>query len=133
MTTTVRLPDPVVRSRHPSAVADLDALARDLSAEVDGEVRFDAGSRAAYSTDASNYREIPIAVVVPRTVEAGADTIAVCRRHGAPVLSRGGDVETLDGGHDGYASVDSKPRRRERESSRVCWTTTGSSLTMTDE
>ena len=50
---------------------DVAGLERDLAAEVDGEVRFDAGSRAAYSTDASNYRQVPIGVVVPRTVEAG--------------------------------------------------------------
>ena len=53
-------------------------------------MRFDAGSRAAYSTDGSNFRQVPIGVVVPRTVEAAAEGVAVCREHGAPVLSRGG-------------------------------------------
>ncbi|WP_281292244.1 hypothetical protein [Actinomadura decatromicini] len=38
---------------------------RDLAARVDGEVRFDAGSRADYAHDASNYRQPPIGVVVP--------------------------------------------------------------------
>ncbi|MFI1727977.1 FAD-binding and (Fe-S)-binding domain-containing protein [Streptomyces acidicola] len=61
-----------------------------LRERVDGEVRFDAGSRAAYSTDASNFRQTPIGVVVPRTPEAAAEAIAVAREHGAPVLSRGG-------------------------------------------
>ena len=42
-------------------------LERALRGRVDGEVRFDSGSRAAYSTDASNYRQVPIGVVVPRT------------------------------------------------------------------
>ena len=46
--------------------------------------------RGAYSTDGSNFRQVPIAVVVPRTVDAGAEAIAVCREHGAPVVSRGG-------------------------------------------
>jgi len=46
------------------------ALEADLGAASDSEVRFDAGSRAAYSTDASNYRQVPIGVVVPRTVDA---------------------------------------------------------------
>jgi hypothetical protein len=45
-------------------------LERDLADAVDGEVRFDPGTRAAYSTDASNFRQVPIGVVVPRTVEA---------------------------------------------------------------
>ena len=53
-------------------------------------MRFDAGSRALYATDASNYRQIPIGVVVPRSVDDVVETVAACRRHGAPVLSRGG-------------------------------------------
>src|SRR3982750_3002979 len=62
----------------------------DLRRAVRGEVRFDSGSRALYATDGSNYRQVPIGVVVPRSVEDVIDTIAVCREHGAPVLSRGG-------------------------------------------
>ncbi|MFD5461807.1 FAD-binding and (Fe-S)-binding domain-containing protein [Kitasatospora sp. NPDC127059] len=69
---------------------DLAALERALRTEVDGEVRFDAGSRGAYATDGSNYRQVPLGVVVPRTVEAGAAAVAVCSRFGAPLLSRGG-------------------------------------------
>ncbi|MGP3769989.1 FAD-binding and (Fe-S)-binding domain-containing protein [Streptomyces sp. SDT5-1] len=66
------------------------ALENALRERVDGEVRFDAGSRAAYATDASNFRQTPIGVVVPRTPEAAAEAVAVAREHGAPVLSRGG-------------------------------------------
>ncbi|KAB1916261.1 FAD-binding and (Fe-S)-binding domain-containing protein [Micromonospora sp. AMSO31t] len=84
------LPDPVLRPPEPARDVDLSALTADLRAEVDGEVRFDAGSRAAYSTDASNYRQVPLGVVVPRTVEAAMTAVAVCRRHGAPLTSRGG-------------------------------------------
>ncbi|MBC2904734.1 FAD-binding and (Fe-S)-binding domain-containing protein [Streptomyces cupreus] len=61
-----------------------------LRRRVDGEVRFDAGSRGAYSTDGSNYRQVPVGVVVPRSIEAGAEAIAVCAEYGLPVLSRGG-------------------------------------------
>ena len=68
---------------------DVAALERALRAKVDGEVRFDSGSRGAYATDGSNYRQVPIGVVVPRHVEAGADAVAVCAEFGAPVLSRG--------------------------------------------
>ncbi|PLP99165.1 FAD-binding and (Fe-S)-binding domain-containing protein [Cupriavidus pauculus] len=74
----------------PRADDDAAALAHALRETVDAEVRFDAGSRALYATDASNYRQVPIGVVVPRTVQAVIDTVALCRRHGAPVLSRGG-------------------------------------------
>jgi len=43
---------------------DARALAEALSAEIDGEVRFDDGSRALYATDGSNYRQVPIGVVI---------------------------------------------------------------------
>ena len=66
------------------------ALEADLRRDVRGEVRFDAGSRALYATDASNYRQTPIGVVVPRDEDDVVATVAACARHGAPVLSRGG-------------------------------------------
>jgi FAD/FMN-containing dehydrogenase/Fe-S oxidoreductase len=84
------LPAPVTRPPAPPAGLDVVALERDLAERVDGEVRFDAGSRGAYSTDASNYRQVPIGVVVPRTVDAAVAAVAVCRDHRAPLLSRGG-------------------------------------------
>ena len=43
---------------------------RALRERVDGEVSFDAGTRAAYSTDASNFRQVPLAVAQPRTLAA---------------------------------------------------------------
>ncbi|MDI2125492.1 FAD-binding and (Fe-S)-binding domain-containing protein [Yinghuangia seranimata] len=72
------------------AALDAKALAAELRQCVRGEVRFDAGSRGVYSTDASNYRQPPVGVVVPYDVDAAAEAVAVCARHGAPVLSRGG-------------------------------------------
>src|ERR687883_1294794 len=54
------------------------------------EVRFDVGTRAIYAVDGSNYRQVPIGAVVPRSVDDVVQTIAVCRDFGAPVLSRGG-------------------------------------------
>ena len=79
-----------MRNSTSSARVDALALERELQARVDGEVRFDAGSRATYSTDASNFRQVPIGVVVPRTVDAAVEAIGVCRERDAPVLSRGG-------------------------------------------
>jgi len=69
---------------------DTGTLRAALEEHVHGEVRFDAGSRAAYAHDGSNYRQVPIGVVVPRSVAAAAVAVAVCREAGAPVLSRGG-------------------------------------------
>ncbi len=79
-------------TRRPQAAADADvaALAAELRAVVDGEVRFGAGDRAMYSTDASNYRQVPIGIVVPRSTDDVRASIEVCRRHDVPVLSRGG-------------------------------------------
>ncbi|MBO0827255.1 MAG: FAD-binding protein [Streptosporangiales bacterium] len=85
--TTTRLPEPAVRK---TAGVDLAALERDLRDAVDGEVRFDPGSRGAYSTDGSNYRQVPLGVVVPRSVDAGVAAVGVCHRHRAPLFSRGG-------------------------------------------
>lgn len=65
-------------------------LAAELDRRIAGEVRFDPGSRAAYSTDASNYRQVPIGVVVPHTPDDAVEAIAVCRDNDVPVLSRGG-------------------------------------------
>ncbi|MET8981465.1 FAD-binding and (Fe-S)-binding domain-containing protein [Streptomyces sp. NPDC004539] len=65
-------------------------LAATLRAQTDAEVRFDTGSRAAYATDGSNYRRVPMGLVVPRSVEAGARAVEVCAAFDVPVLSRGG-------------------------------------------
>ncbi len=72
------------------APADSGPLAAALAAAVRGEVRFDDGSRALYATDASNYRQLPVGVVIPRDIDDAVAALAVCRAHHAPVLPRGG-------------------------------------------
>ncbi|MFZ0242722.1 MAG: hypothetical protein WAL90_13850, partial [Desulfobacterales bacterium] len=62
------------------------SLEKELIREVDGEVRFDSTTRAIYNCDGSNYRHLPIGVVLPRTPQAVVAAVAVCRRHGAPLL-----------------------------------------------
>ncbi len=66
------------------------SMEQELRRRVDGEVRFDVGSRAAYAMDSSNYRQAPLAVVEPRTVDAAVAAVEVCARLEVPVLSRGG-------------------------------------------
>jgi FAD/FMN-containing dehydrogenase/Fe-S oxidoreductase len=66
------------------------ALADELRRSIRGEVRFDKGSRALYATDGSNYRQVPIGVVLPLDEEDVISTVSVCRTHNAPLLSRGG-------------------------------------------
>ena len=78
---------------HPSKpLADVEAQALEarLRAEIRGEVRFDDGSRALYATDGSNYRQVPIGVVIPKDADDVEATVAACRRFGAPILGRGG-------------------------------------------
>jgi FAD/FMN-containing dehydrogenase/Fe-S oxidoreductase len=69
---------------------DVRRLERELGAATGAEVRFDDGARAAYSYDASNYRQVPLGVILPRSVDDIVAALAVCREHGAPVLARGG-------------------------------------------
>lgn len=80
---------PVDGHRLP-VTADPELLAGQLSRRITGEVRFDTGARAAYSADASNYRQIPIGVVIPRSIEDVVATLDICRAHGVPILPRGG-------------------------------------------
>ena len=65
-------------------------LEAELRKNVEGEVRFDAGSKAMYAVDASNYRQVPIGVVIPKSKEDVVATVTACHKFGAPVLSRGG-------------------------------------------
>lgn len=76
-----------LETREVSVEAKL--LAEDLARTITGEVRFDGGSRALYATDASNYRQVPIGVVIPRSIDDVLKTVEICRRHQAPILARG--------------------------------------------
>src|SRR6202522_91758 len=73
-----------------SAVVDANGLASALSRHLRGDVRFDDGTRALYATDGSNYRQIPIGVVLPRDADDVIATISLAREYGAPILCRGG-------------------------------------------
>ena len=77
--------------KHPhesfSAARELEAR---LKSTVKGEVRFDEASRALYATDSSNYRQVPIGLVIPKDVADVIATVAACREFGTAILSRGG-------------------------------------------
>ena len=60
-----------------------------LRQTIRGEVRFDSGSRALYAADSSNYRQLPIGVVLPRDAADVEAALAACRAVGAAVLPRG--------------------------------------------
>ena len=62
------------------------ALVKSLGASV----RFDDGHRAVYASDASNYRQAPVGVVVPATLDELVAGVRICEAHGVPILMRGG-------------------------------------------
>jgi FAD/FMN-containing dehydrogenase/Fe-S oxidoreductase len=77
-------------ARLSSSFSNAAALESALSKRIRGEVRFDDASRAIYATDGSNYRQVPIGVIIPKSKDDVIEALAVCRQFGAPVLSRAG-------------------------------------------
>jgi FAD/FMN-containing dehydrogenase/Fe-S oxidoreductase len=83
-------PSPSLSADHsePEAAALAEALRRALPG-AESNIRFDRGTRALYATDGSNYRQVPIGVILPRDADDVLAAISVCREFGAPLLSRG--------------------------------------------
>jgi FAD/FMN-containing dehydrogenase/Fe-S oxidoreductase len=69
-----------------SAHRELESL---LKKSLRGDVRFDLGSRALYAADSSNYRQLPVGVILPRDAADVEAALAACRATGAAVLPRG--------------------------------------------
>jgi len=69
-----------------AAHRELEAL---LRKSLSGDVRFDLGSRALYAADSSNYRQLPVGVVLPRDAADVEAALVACRATGAAVLPRG--------------------------------------------
>jgi FAD/FMN-containing dehydrogenase/Fe-S oxidoreductase len=90
------MPDRLVELAQASKSSQVDAagLEAALRAQIrggsPGDIRFDAGARALYATDGSNYRQVPIGVVLPRDVDDVLAAVSLCRQFGAPLLCRGG-------------------------------------------
>jgi len=90
-------PFPILNDSHPPAELrshiannlDMHALERALRKAIKGEVGFDRGSLGLYATDSSNFREIPLGVVIPRTEDDVVATLRICSHYGAPIVSRG--------------------------------------------
>ncbi|TVZ03331.1 FAD-binding oxidoreductase [Trebonia kvetii] len=76
----------MVTTTGEARVADLTAALRKAGlSEIDTAVR----RRAEYSSDASNYRVVPSAVVFPRHAEEIEAALSVCRELGVPLVTRG--------------------------------------------
>ncbi len=80
------LNQPPLNHERFSAHRELESL---LKKTLRGDVRFDLGSRALYATDSSNYRQLPIGVILPRDAADVEAALAACRATGAAVLPRG--------------------------------------------
>ena len=99
-----RLPPSHAMRERMSRQIDAEGLASALRGAIEGEVRFDEGSRALYATDASNYRQVPIGVVIPRHQDDVLRTMAIARTYHAPLLARGGGT-SLAGQCCNYAVI----------------------------
>ena len=71
-------------------MGSLSTISRELQRAIEGDVRFDKGTLTVYSTDASNYRQIPIGVIAPRHDADVATTLRIARESSVPILARGG-------------------------------------------
>ena len=73
-----------------STSPDWRAIVAELRGALLGDVDDRTIQRAAYSTDASNYRLVPEVVVLPRTEEDVIGAVRIAARHRVPVTARGG-------------------------------------------
>ena len=69
----------------------IDEMLHDLQAAIGrDQAAADRMTRILYSTDASNYQIMPLAVTYPRTADDVVAVHEIARKYGAPVLPRGG-------------------------------------------
>jgi len=73
-TTVAASPDELAAALRKAGLAEIDTATR---------------RRAEYSSDASNYRVVPLAVAFPRSADEIAAALAVCRELGVPLVGRG--------------------------------------------
>jgi FAD/FMN-containing dehydrogenase/Fe-S oxidoreductase len=113
-------------------MVDVRRLEQALRKTIAGEVWFDDGARAIYALDASNYRQVPLGAVLPKSIDDVVAALAVCREHGASVLARGGGTSQCGQGVNvgvvidcskhlhRVLSVDAASRRARVEPGAVC-------------
>jgi len=77
------------RARHDHSAA-LSIISRALQQQLEGHVDFSDAGVALYTSDASNYRQVPLGVVYPKTIDDIVRTSDLCRQHKLPLLMRGG-------------------------------------------
>jgi FAD/FMN-containing dehydrogenase len=81
--------EPPTSKLSENSVREGDEIAAALQPLLHGRVDVSTTARAVYSTDASNYRHAPLAVVIPRAIEDVERTLAFCHHNRIPALPRG--------------------------------------------
>src|SRR5688572_29245631 len=66
----------------------MNDLLQQLSRELEGDLFVDNTMRILYATDASAYREMPLAVAIPRSVADIKKLIAFARQHKTGLIPR---------------------------------------------
>jgi FAD/FMN-containing dehydrogenase/Fe-S oxidoreductase len=82
------------------------ALNADLERALGAAVDFGAQAKALYATDASNYRQVPIGLVYPRSREEAVEAVRIAREHDAPIVARGGGTSLAGQGCNVALCVD---------------------------
>src|ERR1044071_1674947 len=95
VTITTKSPPTQIKNRLQTGTStqltiDAGALENELHAAIRGEVRFGGADRGMYASDASNYRMVPLGVILPRDADDVVAAVAACRKYGAPIFARGG-------------------------------------------
>jgi len=88
----MRAANEVPHVTSPDAVVSrgaVETLRHSLKQEIQGDVRFDALSRALYATDAGVYQIMPVGVVIPRGQNDVIAVVNLCARYGVPITPRG--------------------------------------------
>jgi hypothetical protein len=106
-----RAPDGQVLLEYDRFPADAArGLEADLKRALGGSLDFSAQARALYATDASNYRQVPIGLVTPRSRDEVVEALRICREHDAPILSRGGGTSLAGQGCNVAVCIDFSTR-----------------------
>ena len=82
------------------------ALKTDLERALGASADFGAQAKALYATDASNYRQVPIGVVYPRSRDEVVEAVGICRAHDAPIIARGGGTSLAGQGCNVAVCID---------------------------
>ncbi|MGE5564434.1 MAG: FAD-binding and (Fe-S)-binding domain-containing protein [Bacillota bacterium] len=82
------------------------ALQADFEKRLGAAADFSAEGKALYATDASNYRQVPLGVVYPRSREEAVEAVAICRAHDAPIVARGGGTSLAGQGCNVAVCID---------------------------